>query len=179
MAQGGGIGGDPHVAVLQLHRLKDAGLEEVDVGGQARAPVACRRMGGRGEGGGWPGRKVGLFVWGARRGLAGGQVHSTQNEARQARQAGRGHPSRATAKTPRPQPQRSPTHPPTNDEMHGGVGGAVCCRAALAAAAEDGAGALVGVVVPMPGGVHLCAIAREEGARQGAEGVRQAGRSAS
>jgi hypothetical protein len=58
VAQGSGVGCDPHVAVLQLHGLKDSRLEEMDVRGEPRAAVPCGRRGG--GGGGRTGR-VGKF----------------------------------------------------------------------------------------------------------------------
>lgn len=50
--QVGGISLHPHIAVLEVHCLEDAGPEEVDVGGQPRARVPCSSVG--------PGRRGGV-----------------------------------------------------------------------------------------------------------------------
>ena len=67
VAHVGGVCLHHHVPVLQPHRVKDAGAEEVDVGGSARRPRALqpgRQAGRRGGGGrGWAGSGGTAGAW--------------------------------------------------------------------------------------------------------------------
>lgn len=167
----GGVGDDPQVAVAQLDVPEDARAEEVDVGGQPCSGMACRT----GEGAGIRSSTV-----------DGGGRHAKVTGGRSGRLGSK--PSRATgrsaAQTALSGLRRrrivwqevscrrlaSLLSPPTDDKVNRRSG---CPVNVLTQAAppEDLAGALVAVVVAVPGGIHLAGRGR---CHMGGAGLRTA-----
>lgn len=153
--------------MLEVHRLEDAGPEEADVGGEARAGMACRGTPERGCSVSAVWREARIHMAGtaakATRGMAAGQQQWQQRWHRQPHRQqiqkgsmpkGQHHANvlKATAVQ----------QPLTDDKMDCAARYSISAGC-LAAPAQHRAGTLVGVVVAVPRGVHLRLQGQTEG----------------